>query len=564
MIKELVDAVVQAAGGTSIEALRKACEALIAQLPIEKGTIDAEEARRALNGLRKHRRFVFMRRMAQAFLDDGCRDHQVTRHFAQALIERGETIPAIRILEALIADPAISDYEWGEAKGALGRAWKDRAVRARGKRDDVAREATRASFGHYRDAWVKDPNLTYQGVNHVAIAAWDGGLFLSDDELKGAKAAAGEIFALIEAKPKPELWDYATAGEALVGLGRHDEALKWYSYYAQRNPDVFALAGSVRQLNQLWRAGEHGWGRLILAPLIGMLGDLPGGGFSVPAEALGDLAAVSRAQHQNVLGNVGARSYSWLQEGFKMAQSVAMIHKNGEPHGTGFVVRGSDLAPHLGKELLVITNAHVVSDPPLEKAATPREATVTFEILGRQDKTRRYAVSEIVWQSPPDQHDVSVLRLDEQLPGDVQPLRIASSLPSLQPETPRVYIIGHPSGREVSFSFEDNVLLDYELAIVSSAASQSPCRVHYRAPTEYGSSGSPVFDAAWGVIGVHHAGGRLIPRLNGKREVYDANEGLWIVAIKRAMAASSSPKARGKKAPAQSSSKATGKGKTKS
>jgi hypothetical protein len=252
---------------------------------------------------------------------------------------------------------------------------------------------------------------------------------------------------------------------------------------------------------------------------------------------LGGLADVTQKQHESVLGEIGAQSYSWLQEGFQIAQSVAMIHKNGKPHGTGFVVRGRDLVPDLKDDLLVVTNAHVVSDPPLEKAASPNEATVTFEILGKQQVTSRYSVAAIVWQSPPDQHDVSVLRLDAQLPAAVRPLRIASGLPRLRPETPRVYIIGHPGGREISFSFEDNLLLDYELAIVDSADSSSPCRVHYRAPTEYGSSGSPVFDQSWGIIGVHHAGGRMMPMLNGKHEVYDANEGLWIGAIKRAMAA---------------------------
>jgi hypothetical protein len=125
-----------------------------------------------------------------------------------------------------------------------------------------------------------------------------------------------------------------------------------------------------------------------------------------------------------------------------------------------------------------------------------------------------------------------VLRLSEKLPKSVAPLRIASGLPQLKPDAPRVYIIGHPGGREISFSFEDNLLLDYE---IDDVGSHLPCRVHYRAPTEYGSSGSPVFDASWGLIGVHHAGGRLMPMLNGKREVYDANEGLWIGAIRRAM-----------------------------
>lgn len=561
MIKDLVDEIVRAAGGVSLDALRSACSALIDRLPREPNGIDPVEACRALNGLRKYRRFVFMRRMAQAFLDDGCRAPEVVRHFAQALIERGETIPAIRILETLVADPEIPPCEWAEAKGALGRAWKDRAVRARGIRDDVAKEAIRASFRHYRDAWAKDRKHTYQGVNHVALAAWDGGFALSADDREGARAAAGQIFALIDAKPEAERdsWSYATAGEALLGLGRHQEALEWYGCYARKEGTVFALAGTVRQLDQLWRAGDHEWGSLILEPLMAKLGELPGASFSVSAKVLGKLAQ-TRQQQQSVLGDIGARSYGWLQEGFTWAQSVAMIHKNGQPHGTGFVVRGSDLASSLTAELLVVTNAHVVSAPPLDKAASPAEATVTFEILGRQKLTERYGIAAIVWQSPPSEHDVSVLRLDKTLPEAVIPLRIASGLPQLRPNTPRVFIIGHPGGREISFSFEDNLLLDYEVQVVGDAASRSPCRVHYRAPTEYGSSGSPVFDASWGVIGVHHAGGRLMPMLNGRHETYEANEALWIGAIRRAMAAP--PAGRGGKArPGDTRPRTTGKGK---
>ena len=116
MIKGLVDAVVNAASGANLDALRSACSALIDRLSQELSAIDPAEARRALNGLRRHRRFVFMRRLAQAFLDDGCRDPEVVRHFAQALIERGETIPAIRILDSLVADTQTPFPEWAEAE----------------------------------------------------------------------------------------------------------------------------------------------------------------------------------------------------------------------------------------------------------------------------------------------------------------------------------------------------------------------------------------------------------------------------------------------------------------
>ena len=65
-----------------------------------------------------------------------------------------------------------------------------------------------------------------------------------------------------------------------------------------------------------------------------------------------------------------------------------------------------------------------------------------------------------------------------------------------------------------------NLLLDHE----------DP-RIHYRTPTEGGSSGSPVFNRQWDLIGLHHAGSKTMQRLNGKAGTYAANEGIWLRAI---------------------------------
>ena len=64
------------------------------------------------------------------------------------------------------------------------------------------------------------------------------------------------------------------------------------------------------------------------------------------------------------------------------------------------------------------------------------------------------------------------------------------------------------------------------------------CRVHYRATTEGGSSGSPVFNATlWEVIALHHMGGKTgMARLNGDAGTYAANEGISLLSIVGAMA----------------------------
>jgi V8-like Glu-specific endopeptidase len=57
--------------------------------------------------------------------------------------------------------------------------------------------------------------------------------------------------------------------------------------------------------------------------------------------------------------------------------------------------------------------------------------------------------------------------------------------------------------------------------------------LHYRSPTEPGSSGSPVFNDQWELIALHHAGGTDLPRLNNHGGTYAANEGITLPAIRK-------------------------------
>jgi hypothetical protein len=157
---------------------------------------------------------------------------------------------------------------------------------------------------------------------------------------------------------------------------------------------------------------------------------------------------------------------------------------------------------------------------------------VCFEAV---DAGRQCGVAEILWSSPPDRHDASLLRLDAPVTG-VAPLPIAASLPIVD-DTARVYVIGYPGGRDLAFSFQDNELLDHEGPPLGKPGIEGVCRVHYRAPTEGGSSGSPVFNSRlWQVIALHHMGGKLgVRKLNGNEGTYGANEGISIHSIVAAM-----------------------------
>lgn len=538
MIQTLARNICDAAGKDDLTALDSACSVVIRHMEEDPAILDKNIAEEVLKCLRKNRRFGQVRRMANAFLDEGCSSPLIRYNLGHAMIETGEPMPAVHTLAEGIGVTVKGDKIWGEFKGALGRAWKDRAMKTRGRRDDLAKEAIRESVRHYREAWLENKQaFTYQGVNFVAIAHWDAGLALDAGLRAEATEAAQEIVDIIASRPEAERdsWACATAGEASLALGNVNDAIAWYHKYVRDVGDPFDLASSARQLQVLWKADQNNETLRILAPLIGKLGITAGGIFSISPAALENLAAIPKDRHEAVLGTIGTKTYYWVQKGITSARSVVMIRKNGSAHGTGFVVRGGDFREDLGDELLIMTNSHVVSDPPEPDAASKAQATVTFELANGPHVGHK--VKEIIWQSNSSAHDVALLRITPVVPNGIEHLSFTHELPLWANRgSARVHVIGHPGGRELSFSFEDCQLLDYEHAIYNNQSSTTPCRIHYRSPTEEGSSGSPVFDENWNVIGIHHAGGKLAPMLNGERGVYAANEGLWIETIRRAIA----------------------------
>ena len=198
--------------------------------------------------------------------------------------------------------------------------------------------------------------------------------------------------------------------------------------------------------------------------------------------------------------------------------------------GTGFLLRGKDLNVAWGEELVLLTNAHVVSSDPTEEALRPEEVIVIFEAL---DSNEEYKDLSIVWSSPSHELDATILQFNaadkdrlKALTKELKFYPISKYLPTVEaPPTQKVYVIGHPFGGTLQISFQDNLLIDHDKLT----------KIHYRTPTEGGSSGSPVFNQQWDLIGLHHAGSEAMPCLNGKPGTYEANEGIWIQAIRNAL-----------------------------
>ena len=145
---------------------------------------------------------------------------------------------------------------------------------------------------------------------------------------------------------------------------------------------------------------------------------------------------------------------------------------------------------------MLVTNAHVVSQRPVDLSAGavhPDEAVVTFAALRAADPSMEFGIASVLFESPPEALDVVVATLTAPLAPDGGDSggRRGSPRPARHAGARRRASLG---SRPVVSSGE-------------FLGHMAP-RLRYRAATEGGSSGSPVFNADWKLVGLHHAGGR--------------------------------------------------------
>lgn len=467
-------------------------------------------------------------------------DPTIRRLYAQALIERGYVTVAIEVLKSLSAHLGTEHPELAEATGLLGRCYKQIFFDAEDKEDARMLAALMKAIKIYRDQYEKSPSSSWHGINYIALMHRARQAKLEIAETFDIEHAAAALIDTLEAVPVAErdAWHAPTLAEAHLARREWDAVEKIIGSYA-RTDAPFQIASTIRQLNNVWdvEALDPERGPAILSALRARLVELEGSGVQLTAAELAEerqrLDDNDIPTFEALLGNTGTSLYTWWKTGLERASSVASIRvKGGFRVGTGFVVKAADLGlPAAADDFVVITNFHVVADNAVG-VLRPRDVEIVFE--ASVDQAPR-DISEVLWSSPPDMHDITVLRLAGGIP-DVPPLPLDLNLPQPGPDT-RVYVIGHPGGRELAFSFQDNQLLDHEGPPDGQPEIDGVVRLHYRAPTEGGSSGSPVFNALrWEVIAVHHAGAKhAISKLNCNAGTYSANEGISVASIRDAI-----------------------------
>lgn len=537
----------------------------------DRPPLDPGLVRDVFLNLRRVRRFSDMKQIAQALDAADVKRPVYMRLHAQALIELGEAAAAEALLNQaeVLARKGGDDTERAEVFGLLGRIQKDRFVALKDGKDKRARQdALDRAIEFYRrgERISNNPSDFYHAVNWMALAYAGRKAGMKVPQAGKINRIARRILSYVDQRyPNTQSWDAANAAEASLAIGDYAGAEKWLDrYVGTAHGDGFALNSTLRQITALWGVGlDHKQGSLVQPLQLAALGADNGATRLAPAQARDLLSKPPGKDRMEALfaGEAGMavqRAYRALG----LARFVGkVLHGEDTPLGTGFLVKARDLLPGgaeadeakksllhangIDGDWLFLTNAHVVSPLGEGISIPPEEVVVDFQMV---DGPRRFRAKRLVWSSPVAVHDCTVLQLESYpaFADGASPV-LAAHLPQCvaddaEPEAkkarPRVLVLGHPAGRELEITFDNNLLIDHNGPQPGQEYTSAPVKVHYRAPTEGGSSGSPVFNArTLELLAIHHMGSvsPLKPAITPVG--YQANEGLSLRAIMHAFEA---------------------------
>ena len=528
-IDKLVDDVI-AASSFGPQAVDPALGELLSSIDEE---LPSDKTHKLLDQLRSDRHFDQLQRASDTFVDLGSVDPYVHRQLCQALIEKGAFGLAERTLNYTINDLRPEGRELSEALGLMGRLYKQKFVQAtpQSKRSvQLINEAVKK----YAEAYPLDP--AWHGSNLVALTARAERDKIPLQATESSQEYAARLLAdLDKTKGNWGPWDFAAATEASLGIGDFDAAADYLGKYVNFPPtknvavDGFMLASTARQLSEVWEINpddDSPQGKLMSSLVAASLTNDQGGQFDFRAGEIQALEeGIDNARDDGTLeaifGDDATLKHSTITGLIKHSGAVCqVIHRSNYEFqklgtGTGFVVKGSAIHDSLGDSLYLLTNHHVLSDDGEHPSVELAEADVIFHSWEGPEPDRRFQVDSIIAWSDRTQLDLTLATLKDfpaTLPAAIT--RFNTSTSSLHIDKSRVHLIGHPGGRDLSYSVSNNLVKDHDLTNTQARAN----RIHYANPTEKGMSGSPVLQADnLQVVGVHRRGGRIKPIHDAKR-----------------------------------------------
>ncbi|MGF1508379.1 MAG: trypsin-like peptidase domain-containing protein [Myxococcota bacterium] len=517
--------------------------------------VDPAELARFLKCLRNERAFSAMLQTIAVFPDVEL--PAVRTLEAQALIDTSQLHTALQKLNDLKASlPAAGpNTDRSETLGLIGRTHKQYFVSALALGDEGrAKDHLARAISSYHEAYPLDP--AWNGAN-VAALTWRAeyeGIAIGENAADVGSRLIRDLPDVDEAG----VWELTALAQGFMAKGDWDAGRRIYERFVDRlereamRSSTFMAFGDYRQLREIWLADAQDAGERV-KPFEALERAIARGVFGKrhiePAETASLRAALREAGD-----DAGRQLQALVAEGrFIYARDLEMLmrfhpcigrveRRNNEKFvGTGFLMDGHALDIGFPGPVLV-TNEHVLSDHPREsRQLRPAEARVRFERWTTDVMPMGYSfpVRRILRASNQNRHDVVVAQL-EGLGSDATTVKLSdrdNPFPEPTSNTEQdlgwVHPIGYPGGSVLSYSFGGNDVIDHDLHLGGAAIRV----VHYKANTEPGSSGSPVFDRNGRVVAIHRAS--VSKTIEGTPKAhpgnYKVNEGVGLLAVLRAL-----------------------------
>ncbi len=477
-------------------------------------------ARPLLTQLAKRRWFDLLAEVTDLFMQTGSPASYVRRFYAEAMRVKGFRAGSLDMLQGLKGE-ATEPLEQGDVNLALYDAYVELYASSRVGTGRRAATAIANAAAACDGAWHADPrrNLLHAALGAALAARADANgvdLATTTSPVETARFVIDELDQRIELGGVLASADCAAALIAAAIIGERDRIQEWLDRFLEHPETDSHELDRVRQHFSIWWQGEQAAEiesivQRVAAALLVRDG-------SSPAPGSGP-----EAPYERVFGPDSFVTLTSYRRGLEAAQSIARIEQEeGAGIASGVVVRLGDLLGTDDQELVLLTNAYVVTNDAAVKEqlafGVPDMESLKVRFSAPVETLHR--ITSILFSSPPHELDVSIARLDPAV-HNVGPLTLAKVIPA---RAAGIRVLGYPAGRGLAFS--DGQLIDSD-----------DRHLHYTTPTEGGSSGSAVFNREWRLIGIHHAGSAEMPRLHGASGTYAANEGISILAIMSAVRA---------------------------
>lgn len=218
---------------------------------------------------------------------------------------------------------------------------------------------------------------------------------------------------------------------------------------------------------------------------------------------------------ERILNKNNLMSINYLERGLRVSQSVARIRIRSAQgrtlgFGTGFMV-----SPRL-----LMTNNHVLSSRN-EAAFSHCEFNFQDDLTGRPIPTSVFDLEPDLFFETDRALDFTLVAVKERArsgSGDLSELQFFGWNRLIEDEGKAILgeflnIIQHPNGEPKQLALRENEFID----LLDNF-------LHYQTDTAPGSSGSPVFNDQWEIVGLHHSG---VPRKDANGRILTRDGSIW-------------------------------------